>query len=197
MMKTRNLREISRHRYATEIARGSSRSRIIYLTEFSGDDRNLFYEGELEFLHNSLEEMAYLVKLEEIRRLNRLVSDMYYEILSRRIPQDFEFRRRTLSPQLDPVNAMLSFGYSMLFGNCCVSVIGARLDPDLGFLNETRGSFVLDLIEPLKSRMVDAVVFDYARQFLITSDYEKELNRCMLSDDLISKLTESIPDLDR
>jgi CRISP-associated protein Cas1 len=183
-------RETSRHRYATEIAQGSTRSRIIYITGLSGiQENNLFYEGELQFLHNSLEEMAFLVKLEEIRRLNRLLTDMYYEILSRRIPPEFEFRRRTLSPQLDPVNAMLSFGYSLLFGNCCVSVIGARLDPDLGFLNESRGSLVLDLIEPLKSRMIDAVVFDYARQFLRTSDYEREPTRCLLSDDFISKLT--------
>lgn len=183
-------RETSRHRYATEIAQGTARSRIIYLTSISGLEGNkLFYEGELEFLHNSLEEMAYLVKLDELRRLNRLLTDMYYEILSRVIPQDFEFRRRTHPPQLDPVNAMLSFGYSLLFGNCCVSVIGARLDPDLGFLNESGGSLVLDLIEPLKSRMIDAVVFDYARQFLLQSDYESESNRCLLSDDLISKLT--------
>ena len=69
-------------------------------------------------------------------------------------------------PNLDPVNAMLSFGYSLLFGNCCVSVIGADSIPDLGFLNEGRGSLVLDLIEPLKSKMIDAVVFDYAREFL-------------------------------
>ena len=29
-------------------------------------ENSLFYEGELQFLHKSLEEMAYLVKLEEI-----------------------------------------------------------------------------------------------------------------------------------
>jgi CRISPR-associated endonuclease Cas1 len=132
--------------------------------------------------------MAYLVKLEEIRRLNRLISDMYYEIISRGISQEFEFRRRTIPPQADPINAMLSFGYSMLFGNCCVSVIGARLDPDLGFLNEGKGSLVLDLIEPLKSRMVDTVVFDFAKDFLKISDYELESGRCILSDEIMLKL---------
>jgi CRISP-associated protein Cas1 len=182
--------ELSRHRYATKIAEGSSRSRIIYLASIHGiENNNLFYEGELQFLHKSLEEMAYLVKLDEIRRLNRLISDMYYEILSRGIPQEFEFRRRTIPPQSDPINAMLSFGYSMLFGNCCVSVIGARLDPDLGFLNEGKGSIVLDLIEPLKPRMIDAVVFDYAREYLKTSDYERGTNRCILSDEIMVKLT--------
>ena len=182
--------EVSRHRYATEIAQGSSRSRIIYATSIQGtEESDLLYEGELQFLHKSLDEIAYLVRLEEIRRLNRLVTDMYYEILSRSLPQEFGFRRRTFPPQSDPINAMLSFGYSMLFGNCCVSVIGARLDPDLGFMNEGKGSLVLDLIEPLKSRMIDAVVFDYARKSLKKSDYDWEPNRCLLSDEVISKLT--------
>ena len=36
---------------------------------------------------------------------------------------DFGFRRRTIRPQSDPINAMLSFGYAMLFGNCCISII--------------------------------------------------------------------------
>ena len=136
-----------------------------------------------------MDEIAYLVKLEEIRRLHRLVADMYYEILSRTIPQEFEFRRRSIPPQADPINAMLSFGYSMLFGNCCVSVIGARLNPDIGFLNEGKGSLVLDLMEPLKPRMIDAVVFEYARDRLSLSDFETEQNRCLLSDEVISKLT--------
>ncbi len=182
--------EISRHRYATEIAEGSSRSRIIFVTGLQvPENENLFYDGELQFLHKSLEEMTYLVKLEEVRRLNRLISDMYYEILSRGISSEFDFRRRTIPPHSDPVNAMLSFGYSMLFGNCCVSVIGARLDPDLGFLNEGKGSLVMDLIEPLKSRMIDAVVFNYAREFLTPSDYERETNKCILSDEIMLKLT--------
>ncbi len=82
----------------------------------------LFYEGELEFLQKSREELAFLIKLDEIRRLHRLVSDMYYEIISRSLPPDLGFRRRGTRPHTDPVNAMLSFGYAMLFGTCIAAV---------------------------------------------------------------------------
>src|SRR4030043_90305 len=95
----------------------------------------LFYEGEQQFLHTSEQELQYLIKLDEIRRLHRLTSDMYYEIMARNISSDFGFRRRTIRPQADPINAMLSFGYAMLYGNCCVSVIGARLNPDVGLMH--------------------------------------------------------------
>jgi CRISPR-associated endonuclease Cas1 len=113
---------------------------------------------------------------------------MYYEIMSRGIPPDFGYRRRTIRPQLDPVNAMLSFGYAMLFGNCCVSLIGARLDPDSGLMHEGKGCLVQDLIEPLKADMIDQVVFQVARETLGFSDFEQTPGRCILSDDLTKKL---------
>jgi CRISPR-associated protein Cas1 len=148
----------------------------------------LFYESEQEFLHKAQEELQYLIKLDEIKRLHRLTTDMYYEIMSRNTPPDFGFRRRTIRPQADPVNAMLSFGYAMLFGNCCVSLIGARLNPDFGLMHEGKGSLVQDLIDPLKAAMIDRVVFQIARESLNPSDYEQTPDRCILADELVQQL---------
>jgi CRISPR/Cas system-associated endonuclease Cas1 len=83
---------------------------------------------------------------------------------------------------------MLSFGYAMLFGNCCVSLIGARLDPDSGLMQEGKGSLVQDLIEPLKADMIDQAVFQITRESLNISDFEQIPGRCILSDDLTKKL---------
>jgi CRISPR-associated endonuclease Cas1 len=113
---------------------------------------------------------------------------MYYEIMSRSTPPDFGFRRRTIRPQSDPINAMLSFGYAMLFGNCCVSLIGARLDPDSGLMHEGKGSLVQDIIDPLKATMIDRIVFQIARESLTPSEYEQTPNRCILSDELAQQL---------
>jgi CRISPR-associated endonuclease Cas1 len=180
---------IPRHRYAIAVSQASIKSRLFAIGKVQElQNLQLFYEGEQQFLHSSLEELEYLIKLDEIRRLHRLTSDMYYEIMSRIIPPDFGYRRRTIRPQADPVNAMLSFGYAMLFGNCCVSLIGARLDPDSGLMHEGKGSLVQDLIEPLKADMIDREVFQIARESLNVSDFEQTPGRCMLSDDLTKKL---------
>jgi CRISPR-associated protein Cas1 len=184
-------KSIPRHRYAITLAQTAIKSRLFAIQTIQENQNiHLFYEGEQEFLHNAQEEIQYLIKLDEIYRLHRLTTDMYYEIMSRNIPTDFGFRRRTIRPHSDPVNAMLSFGYAMLFGNCCVSLIGARLDPDSGLMHEGRGSLVQDLIDPLKAAMIDKAVFQIARESLSPSDYEPTPNRCILADELTQNLIE-------
>jgi CRISPR-associated endonuclease Cas1 len=181
---------IPRQRFATAFAQTSVQARL-FLMEREEELRNvrLFYEGELEFLRKSREELGFLIKLDEIRRLHRLVSDMYYEIMSRSLPPELGFRRRSTRPHMDPVNAMLSFGYALLFGNCNVASVGARLDPDGGLLHDGRNSLIHDLIDPFKPGMVDAVVFQIARESLREEDYELAPGRCILSDDLIREIT--------
>ncbi len=186
-----NLQEmVPRQRFATAFAQTSVQARIFFL-EREEEVRNirLFYEGELEFLRKSHAELAFLIKIDEIRRLHRMVSDMYYEIMSRSLPPELGFRRRSIRPHPDPVNAMLSFGYALLFGNCTVASAGARLDPDCGFLHDGTSSLIHDLTDPLKPGMVDTVVFQIARETLSGEDYELTPERCMLSEDLIKEIT--------
>ena len=189
----RQLQEgVPRYRYATALARSALKSRLIAIEQLQEQRGSpLLYEGELQILHNALHDLEYLVKLNEIRRLSDLTTNMYYEILSRDLPRIFDFRRRTIRPQCDPINAMFSFGYAMLFGNCSVSVIGARLDPDLGLLHEGPGSLVQDLIGPFKAEMIDTIVCTIARDALTTGDFEQTSSRCMLSDSLIKTLISS------
>jgi CRISPR-associated endonuclease Cas1 len=181
---------IPRQRFATALAQTSIQARLFFIErEEERKNIRLFYEGELELLHKSREELAFLIKLDEIRRLHQMMTDMYYEIMSRNLPPELGFRRRSRRPHTDPVNAMLSFGYALLFGNCTVAALGARLDPDSGFLHGGKDSLIYDLIDPLKPVMVDSVIFQIARESLREEDYELTPGRCMLADDLIREIT--------
>ena len=154
--------------------------------------RNLYYEGEREFLYNLLDDVEYLITMEELRRIQKLSADMYYETISRSTNPVFGFRRRTPRPHKDPINSMLSLGYSMLFGNCCVSIIGADLDGDIGVLREGSMSLVLDLIDPLKAKMVDSAVFKIAAEILKEDSYDIGTKRCHLNDEIMDALTDEL-----
>jgi CRISPR-associated endonuclease Cas1 len=177
------------HRFAQPLATASHLSRLLVLEElYDHAGQEIFYAGELDFLHQAREELAASVTMEELRRLSRLTADMYYEILSRALPPELGFRRRLNRPYLDPVNAMFSLGYAMLYGNCCVSLIGAQLDPDRGMLHEGAGSLVHDLIEPQKAAMVDRTVIRFARDVISAGDYECGEKRCYLDGNFSSRL---------
>jgi CRISPR-associated protein Cas1 len=71
------------------------------------------------------------------------------------------FERRARRPPPDPVNVLLSFGYTVL-GNLAQGYVEeAGLDPYFGALHELRDgrpSLVLDLIEPFRAPIVDVAV---------------------------------------
>lgn len=181
---------LPRHRYATLLAQAALRSRLVNLERMlDSEGRTLFYQGESQILYKSYDELEFLVKVDEIRRLSDLTTDMYYEILSRNLPEFLHFRRRTVRPQCDPVNAMFSFGYAMLYGNYYVSIFGAGLDPDIGILTEGCGSLIHDLCGPVKADMIDTVVCELAREHIHAGDFEETPSRCMLADSVIQSLT--------
>jgi CRISPR-associated protein Cas1 len=177
------------HSYALKIARGAIINRIlaIEILEQGRPDR-LMYEGELDLIRQNLAELEYLVRVDEIRRVYRLVSDMYYEILARTVPGEFGFRRRTIRPHTDVVNSILSIGYGMLFGNICVAAIGSDLDPDSGFLHKGGGALIRDLMEAFQPAMIDRPALELVRGGLDPDLYECGPERCLLSDQLVSPL---------
>lgn len=182
-------RDIPAHRFAVRIAEGTIRSRLLAIEEASHETgEEILYQGELDIMHQALAEIEYLVRLEEVFRLNLLIHDMYYEILARSIAADYGFRRRTGRPYHDVINAMLSFGYAMLYGNTCMAILGARLDPDAGMLFQGERSLVYDLLEPMKADMVDRVVFSIARKGIPPEMYECSGSRVILSDPCVKQL---------
>jgi CRISP-associated protein Cas1 len=177
------------YRYAVSIARASMKSKTLLLgglSEIVG--RDLFYEGELQIFSNALDELDYLIKISELRRIERLTTDMYYEVISRALPQELGFRHRTSRPYHDPVNAIFAFGYAMLFGNAMFSVTGASLDPDQGMLYRGQSSLVYDVMEPFKADMIDREAIRFIREDFGEQDYECGPSRCILSDPCMKEL---------
>ena len=178
------------HSYALKITRAALINRIQAIEKLQEENtERILYEGEMAIIHQNLSELEYLVRVDEIRRVHRLVTDMYYEIVARTIPPDLKFRRRTPRPYPDVVNSCLSVGYGMLYGNACVSSIGAGLEPDLGFLHKGSGGLVYDIIEPFKTAMIDRPLLDLIRQGIDPSEYECSPGRCLLSDTLLALIT--------
>lgn len=99
--------------------------------------------------------------IDELRGLEGNAAKEYFYVfddLILRNKDDFFFEERSRRPPLDPLNALLSFLYSILTRDCAAAVQGAGLDPYVGFMHTDRpgrSSLALDLVEELRAPVVD------------------------------------------
>jgi CRISPR-associated protein Cas1 len=86
---------------------------------------------------------------------------------------DFEGRNRR--PPRDPVNALLSLGYSMLTKDLTIACYAVGFDPMMGFYHQPRfgrPALALDLMEPFRPLIVDSAVINAVNTRMVTpSDF--------------------------
>ena len=85
----------------------------------------------------------------------------------------FFFRGRNRRPPLDPVNAMLSFAYSLLASECAGALESVGLDAYVGFLHRDRpgrASLASDLMEELRPCYADRFVVTLINNRVIHGD---------------------------
>lgn len=111
-----------------------------------------------------LPEAAEVNALESLRGIEGLGAAAYFDVMDDMILQNkevFYFRGRNRRPPMDNVNAMLSFAYSLLAGNCAAALESAGLDAFVGFLHRDRpgrNSLALDIMEELRPCFADRFV---------------------------------------
>ena len=97
---------------------------------------------------------------------------VYFEVLPRLFKHDYwRFDKRVRRPPTDPINVLLSFGYTLLTRQLEFAVERVGLDPYLGCLHAdsyNRPSLALDLTEEFRSIVVDSVVLRCLNSELIT-----------------------------
>ena len=91
------------------------------------------------------------------------------------IPGPFQFKKRIRRPPTDPVNSLLSLGYTFLLSKIVAESLSRSLEIELGMLHEIRPkrpSLACDLIEPLRVPVVDRWVLRMLnRQSVAISDF--------------------------
>jgi CRISPR-associated protein Cas1 len=92
----------------------------------------------------------------------------------------FIFKGRNRRPPLDPVNAMLSFAYTLLGNEIAGALETVGLDPSVGFLHTLRPgrySLALDILEELRAPFADRFVLNMINLGQVTyRDFERKEN---------------------
>lgn len=87
----------------------------------------------------------------------------------------FDFTSRNRRPPRDPINAMLSYGYSLLTKDLTIAAYAVGFDPMIGFYHQPRHgrpALALDLMEPLRPLIVDSAVLSAVNTRMVSlSDF--------------------------
>lgn len=100
-------------------------------------------------------------------------SKIYFETLNLFIPSNLRFDVRSQHPAMDPVNALLNYGYGILYGKIEGALIKAGIDPYVGIMhrdNYNRPVLVYDVIELFRI-WIDYVVYSIVIQDVVTDEY--------------------------
>lgn len=115
-------------------------------------------------LANQLETIAACKDLDRLRGIEGELSARYFSVFDELIlnqKNHFSFDGRNRRPPTDPVNAMLSFSYTLLAHDCVSALESVGLDAYVGFMHRDRPgreSLALDLMEELRSAFADRFV---------------------------------------
>ena len=129
------------------------------------------------FLAQSMGRIRVCEHADELLGLEGEAASVYFSVFDDLILQQkevFYFHGRNKRPPLDYVNAMLSFGYSLLAGMCGAALEAVGLDPYVGFFHTDRPgrmSLALDLMEEFRSVMVDRFVLTLINKKIMKEKY--------------------------
>jgi len=96
-----------------------------------------------------------------IRGLEGTTGRLYFETINYVLPDQYQFKGRSMRPAKDSFNAFLNYGFGVLYSRVEKSLMLAGLDPYVGFLHRddyNQKSMVFDFIEPYRIQ-VETTVF--------------------------------------
>ena len=111
---------------------------------------------------------------------------VYFQAWDEIIDADFKFEQRTRRPPQNAVNALISFGNSMLYTTVLGEIYHTQLNPTVSFLHEPgarRFSLSLDLAEVFKPFLIDRLIFNLLNHGTIKKNhFDEKLNFCYLNE---------------
>jgi CRISPR-associated protein Cas1 len=143
-------------------------------------NRSLDVSPATDWFNQLIQHATRAPSTDALRGLEGTASARYFDELARFFPASFPFERRSRRPPHNPVNAVLSYAYTILGGEIEALLWACGLDPALGVYHATedrRASLALDLLEPFRAPVCDALAVDlFSHEMLNASHFEKRVS---------------------
>lgn len=130
-----------------------------------------------------IDEKTILQKIEDAKELDTLLgvegsfSKLYFGHYFGMFPRSLHKNRRSKRPPLDPLNALLSWQYTLFYNIIAVRLIGFGFEPGIGFLHRPFRSHMAlasDLLEMFRADINEFVYELFSKKIVVLSDFSKK-----------------------
>lgn len=132
-------------------------------------------------IERALRDLPQAATVDQLRGYEGEAAAAYFGAWRATLPPAWGFEGRKFYPPPDPVNALLSFGYTLALHDVLAAVELTGLDPYLGafhVIEAGRPSLALDLLEEFRPVLVDRLVLELMRTNTITpAQFERPAER--------------------
>jgi len=156
-----------------------------------------FIKGAIKNLSKNLKrkkldckENSYIQRIPNKKEIDELMSlegefrKGYYAKMDKVLPDNFKVEKRSYNPPLNQMNALISFGNSLLYSAIMNEIYHTQLHPAISYLHEPyrqRYSLALDISEIFKPILVDRVIHKLVnRKEIQLDDFQEPLENFYL-----------------
>ncbi len=137
---------------------------------------------------------SFFVRVENSKNIKELMCiegelwEKFYRDFKHFLPEEFVMNKRVKRPPDNPINALVSFGNSLLYTKTISSIYRTHLDQRISYLHEPsegRFSLSLDISEVFKPILVYRTIFDLVnnKKIQVSKHFDKKVNYCLLNEE--------------
>lgn len=180
-LQDKNKRLILARKFVSAAAENILKNLRYYNTR--NKDTSYFIEN-IELL---LKKVHLTENVSELMGIEGNIRNLYYESWNLLIDQDINFNKRERRPPTNLINALISFGNSLVYTVVLSEIYKTQLNPLISYLHEVgtrRFSLALDISEIFKPLLTDRLIFSLLnRNQIQNKHFNEELNGCYLSEE--------------
>lgn len=145
-------------------------------------------KNTLDFLKKDIPNLLNrATSINQILMIEGKIWSLFYESFEEFLPHDFLMNKRVRRPPDNPMNALISFGNSILYSKTITQIYHTHLNQTISFLHspsESRFSLCLDLCEVFKPIIVFRTIFYCInnKKIQVSKHFDKDLNYCILNE---------------
>ena len=145
-------------------------------------------KGLIDWLSKDVEKFLDRdIDISQVLFIEGQIWSRFYDSFKYFLPEDFILNKRVKRPPDNPINALISFGNTLLYTKTISAIYTTHLDQSISFLHsprEGRFSLSLDLCEVFKPIVVFRTIFDCVnnKKLQVAKHFDKNLNYALLNE---------------